>query len=107
LDRDPNWKRRMSKAYLALHREVSAALYEEDPEGFGATIGSPADEYDTEAARVIAALSKMEGDVRTALDSMLTRPTKRLVERIAKAWHETEGRRLATSHPGFALNAPN
>jgi len=91
-DRDPNWKRRMSKAYLALHREVSAALYEEDPEGFGATIGSPADEYDTEAARVIAALSKMEGDVRTALDSMLTRPTKRLVERIAKAWHEYGGK---------------
>ena len=89
-DRDPNWKRNMSKAYLALHEKVSAALYEEDPEGFGATIESPRDEYDTEAARLIAAIRAMDGDVGGAAHSMFKGSTDRLVSRVSRAWQSYE-----------------
>jgi hypothetical protein len=85
-ERDPTWKRRMSKAYLLLHREVSAALYEEDPEGFGSTIGSPEDEYETEAARLIASISQLEGDVAAAVASNFSQAPERLIQRVEAAW---------------------
>jgi hypothetical protein len=91
-ERDVNWKSRMSKAYLTLYREVSAALYEEDPEGY-AEMGGPSDEYDTLAGRLILVLRKMDGDVRGALSSMSFRPSERLVERVARAWQEYDAKR--------------
>jgi hypothetical protein len=89
-DRDPAWKRRMTKANLALHGEVSAVLYEDDPEGFGATIGAPLDEYDTIAARLIAAIRDLDGDVPAAANSMYSSLSEASVDRITRAWQTYE-----------------
>jgi hypothetical protein len=91
-ERDVNWKSRMSRAYLTLLREVSAALYEADPEGY-AEAGAPSDEYDSLAGRLILVVRKMDGDVRGAVDSMSIPPTKLLVERVALSWREYEAKR--------------
>src|SRR3712207_3896932 len=88
--RNPEWKRRMSKAYLALHQEISEALYEEDPEGFGASIESPRDEYDGEAAGLIASLRQLNGDVQAALAQNFSHVPDPLIGRVERAWREYE-----------------
>ena len=49
-------KRELVQAYRALCNELSGILYEEDPAGIGKSIGTPDDEYDSEAADLASAL---------------------------------------------------
>ncbi len=58
-------------------------LYEEDPEGFGATVGSPPNEYSNEAAKLAAELRQNQGNVQAAL--AVWPSSERLAERIADA----------------------
>lgn len=51
-------KQVLTDAYTKLHAEVSAVLYDEDPEGMGVTTGSPDDEYSGEATKLILHLQK-------------------------------------------------
>lgn len=50
-----------TKPYLAIVRVISALLYAYDPDGMGISVGSPEDEYDGPAARLIVEFTKVEG----------------------------------------------
>lgn len=54
--------RDLRKRWTWLQKAVAAVLYDADPEGMGASVGAPLDEYDDVAIRIISALSKAPPD---------------------------------------------
>ena len=46
-------ERRTAQAWLDALNRLSVLLYESDPEGMGADVGAPVDEYDDIAARLL------------------------------------------------------
>jgi hypothetical protein len=52
----PDSEEPLIKAWTILNRELARVLYEYDPEGIGATVGAPEDEYDQISIDLIRAL---------------------------------------------------
>jgi hypothetical protein len=80
-------EQQVTAAYLRLIQRFMAILYEEDPEGFGSTIGAPRDEYSNEAAKLAAELRQNQGNIHAAL-AVWPSSSERLIERITSAWDE-------------------
>lgn len=53
-----------SREFRALSRVISALLYAWDPEGLGRSIGSPEDEYDDVAHRLISSIARARPELR-------------------------------------------
>lgn len=79
---------RLLRAYHQLRETIEAALYEEDPAGFGATVAAPRDEYAAETSRLITQLKDCEtiDDVRLVLIRIFTTASPSLVRRVHEAW---------------------
>jgi hypothetical protein len=77
----------MLAAYKQFHKELSEALYDEDPGGMGSSVGAPMDEYDGEAAKLAASLrdSSQLSDVATHLRQSFGCAPTALVQRVSKA----------------------
>jgi hypothetical protein len=92
--------RRFSEAYRVLHETLSTILWEEDPSALGSAIGSPMDEYDAYATKLIPDLRDAPGDVPSVLRRWFEeRATERLVERVTLAWNEYEAARIEAPSP--------
>lgn len=83
-------RRRVQAAYEEAAAQLMEILYEQDPDGVGATVSAPVDEYGEEAARLMVALrgAETEADVRQVLTARFDGVSDRLVAQIHESWME-------------------
>jgi hypothetical protein len=55
-----------TRAWLEAHSRLSALLYERDPEGMGASVSAPRDEYDDVATRLLREILRRPADADQA-----------------------------------------
>ena len=80
---------RVSNAYTSLHARLCEVLYDEDPDGVGASALSPDDEYSPYVTRLIVQLKDLRDrdEVASAVRAMFgTETTESLVEAVFDAW---------------------
>jgi hypothetical protein len=77
----------LALAYKQLWRELSSALYDEDPIGMGSKAGAPLDEYNGPAARLASALSDVRSreEIASYLQSRFGECSSTLLERVERA----------------------
>lgn len=80
------------KRWSRLQKAVAAVLYDADPDGMGATVGAPADEYDDIATRIISALSRA--------------PEGTAPERIVRNFYRDRGIAFHVAALWFAFDKP-
>ena len=83
-------RRKLSEAYETLHLALQAILYDEDPAGFGRSVGAPENEYAAEASHLIALLrghTRVE-DVGRVLFDVFKQNTPSLTARVYEAWRQ-------------------
>lgn len=87
VDLAKNRRHAMTQAYQQFCAELSAVLYEEDPGGFGRSVGAPLDEYASSAARLAVALKDAADghDIAMRLHETVGTSTDQLIERVAAA----------------------
>ena len=75
-------------AYSALHKELSGILYNEDPDGMGATGGAPDDESSPEVSKLIPRLQGRHDQeaVGAVVRRMFPQASEVLVNRVFDAW---------------------
>jgi hypothetical protein len=73
-----------------LERRIAAALYESDPEGMGASVGAPHDEYADVARAVIRALRdrQPEQPFGDAVTSVLPSANSELISELEHIWQD-------------------
>jgi len=77
-------------AWSQLRSRLEVLLYDYDPDGMGASVGAPLDEYADVAISVIRTLRDREPDqpVSDAVWEAVPGASLDLIEEIAKAWGE-------------------
>lgn len=78
------------RGWRELKASLGALLYERDPEGMGATVSAPPDEYADVAVRIISSLSRctQEAELRKAVLDILPTAWPDLVDEILSIYHK-------------------
>lgn len=98
-------RNRISKAYRVAHARLMSILYEEDPDGMGATVGAPEDEYAQPATLLMIALNDASTPekARRAVTDMYPDATEKLLTDALEVWRAF---RASTSTSGNPHKAP-
>lgn len=65
-------------------------LYEEDPQGFGISIGAPADEYSAQASELLVELSRMgrDDEIESLIRREFPEASGSLVNQLSEIWRD-------------------
>ena len=95
-------ERQLSDAYGQLHREITTALYNANPESMGRSVGAPEDEYSGVATMLCSRLrgATSRDDVRRVLETIFGADLVRhdFVAHVYAAW-DAFSRRFGTETP--------
>ncbi len=93
--------RRTARAWLEARDRLSALLYERDPDGMGADVSAPRDEYNDIASRLLReALRRPEGQaVAAAVHEALPSAWPELIAELVQVIDAYERLTLGERHP--------
>lgn len=94
IDHERAWKREQNAVatrWKQAVKRISAALYNEDPEGMGSSVGSPDDEYDDAAIHAMRLLrDRKSGTAATALHAEWPSLSGETIRTITLEWRAVE-----------------